>query len=297
MDRQWQGNTDGGNFGQQALIIMFKLLSIRLLYMVTALVVPFYMLFSPKGYISIYQYFRTQFGMSPAKSFLWTYKNHFRFGQVVLDRFAVFAGKKSLFEVEMSGNEHFEQHLESKKGFVIVASHVGNFEIAGYFLSQNKKKINIIIYDGETETVRKNRSKFLNNNNIELIPVKKDMSHLFAASLALQSGEVVGMPADRLFESTKNVECKFLNGRADFPVGAFALSVAFEVDVLAVFCVKISAKKYKITVAPLCTGEQNVCKTKAEKINNLISGYIKELEQIVRQRPEQWFNFYRFWKQ
>jgi predicted LPLAT superfamily acyltransferase len=122
------------------------------------------------------------------------------------------------------------------------------------------------------------------------------MSHLFAANAALQNGEIVSMPADRVFGSTKSVECDFLNGKADFPVGAFALATSFEVEVLAIFCVKISAKKYKIICKNVLNTPPSTPTTKHEQIANLAKKYVAELEKIVRQYPEQWFNFYEFWK-
>ena len=293
--RQWKGNTGGGTLGQRALIFFFRWWNLRLGYAVMAVVVPFYMLFARKSYLAIYHYFRRHFDYSVWKSFLKTYQNHFLFGQVILDRFAVFAGKKNAFEVEIIGNEHYERLSNGEKGFIMAGSHVGNFEISGYLLNSTKKKINALIYAGETETVQNNRSKILNNNNINLIPVLNDMSHLFAVNTALQAGEIVNMPCDRNHGSAKSVECNFLRGKADFPIGAFALAANFDIEVLAFFCIKISAKKYKIFMHP-CNGALHTPLTKKEKINELVFSYVNELENIVKQYPEQWFNYYEFWK-
>jgi predicted LPLAT superfamily acyltransferase len=294
MNRQWKGNTGGGTFGQLALIRLSNVLGLKPLYAVLIFVVPFYMLFARSGYLAVYHYFKKQFCFSAWKAFCWTYKNHFRFGQVILDKFAVFAGRNP-FEVEIVGNEYFKRLSEGEKGFVIVGSHVGNFEIGGYLLHSDKKRFNAVVYSGETETVQQNRSKLLNSTNITLMPVNSDMSHLFAANIALQNGEIVSMFADRMFGSAKSVECQFLSGRASFHVGAFALAKSADVDVLAIFCVKTSAKKYKIFISPLCM-EELPPKTKRGQISNLVQNYVSELEQILKQYPEQWFNFYEFWK-
>jgi predicted LPLAT superfamily acyltransferase len=260
-----------------------------------AAVVPFYMLFARKGYLAIYHYFREQFGLSKWRSFCKTYRNHFLFGQVILDRFAVFAGRKNDFEIEIDGNDYYEQLAGGEKGFVVVSSHIGNFEIAGYLLNAKKKRINAIVFGGETATMQQNRSMILNNNNINLVPVSPDMSHLFAANAALQNGEIVSMPADRVFGSSKSVECAFLRGKADFPVGAFALAASAEVEVVAVFCVKVSTKKYRIFVRP-CSGVAGDALTKRGQIAGQTKHYVAELENIVKQYPEQWFNYYEFWK-
>ena len=154
-----------------------------------------------------------------------------------------------------------------------------------------------MVYAGETETVHKNRSKALGNNNINLIPVLHDMSHLFAVNTALQNGEIVSMPCDRKHGSTKSVACDFLHGKADFPVGASTLAVSFDVEILALFVIKISTKKYRIFVRPIESKEIFLPSNKKEKIENLTFAYVKELENIVKQYPEQWFNFYDFWKE
>jgi len=293
--RKWRGNTGGGTFGQHALIFFFRWCHLRLGYAIIIVVVPFYMLFSRKGYVAIYRFFRKQFSYTVWKSFFKTYQNHFLFGQVIIDRFALFAGKKNAFEVEIVGNEHFERLSSGEKGFIIAGSHVGNFEIGGYFLHSTKKKINALIYAGETETMQLNRSKILNNHNINLIPVMSDLSHLFAINSALQKGEIVSMPCDRLHGSTKSVECNFLRGKADFPVGAFALSAHFDMEILAIFVIKMSAKKYKIFVQP-CGNVLDTTSNKKENIKNSVISYVNELENMVKKYPLQWFNYYDFWK-
>jgi predicted LPLAT superfamily acyltransferase len=298
---KWQGATGGGTLGQRGLIFFFRWWNLRLGYAVMSVVVPFYMIFARKNYLTVYHYFRQQFCFPEWKSFCKTCRNHFLFGQVVLDRFAVFAGRKNDFEIEITGNEYYEQLAGGEKGFIIVGSHVGNFEIAGYLLNAGKKRINALVYGGETQIVQQNRSKILMENNIRIVPVSTDMSHLFIANAALANGEIVSMHADRVFGSSKSVECRFMKGKADFPVGAFALAVNTNVEILAVFCLKESAKKYKIFVQPIsrshCEPEPQPAKSKKKIIENLVFSYAAELENIVKQYPEQWFNYYKFWKE
>jgi predicted LPLAT superfamily acyltransferase len=292
---KWKGNTGGGTLGQRGLIVLFRWWNLRFGYAVMAAVVPFYMLFARQGYLAIYHYFREQFGFSRWKSFRKTYRNHFLFGQVILDRFAVFAGRRDEFKVEIVGYNHYEQLADSAKGFVAVGAHVGNFEIAGYLLRAEKKRINAVVFGGETQIVRQNRARILNDNNINLVPVSSDMSHLFVANAALENGEIVSMPADRIYGSSKSVECEFIKGKADFPVGAFALAVNAEVEILAIFCMKESAKNYKVIVRPV-SGSRQSSEPKKAKIERLTFAYIAELENIVKQYPEQWFNYYKYWK-
>ena len=292
-NRKWEGNTGGGTLGQRGLIFFFRWWNLRLGYAFMALTIPFYMLFAPKRYLAIYLYFRKQFGFSKWKSFTKTYKNHFLFGQIILDRFAVFAGQKDIFDIEIIGVEHYYRLADGKKGFIIAGAHIGNFEICGYLLNSPRKKINALIYAGETAVVQKNRSIVLEKNNINLIPASDDMAHVFAINSALQNGEIASMHCDRNHGSQKAVECDFIRGKADFPLGAFLLAASFDVEILAIFVIKISTKKYTVFVQPIYAEAAINHKQQAE---NLVKSYVGKLENILKQFPEQWFNYYEFWK-
>ena len=180
-EREWEGVTGGTTLGQKAMKITFFVVNVRVGYVILAFVVPFYMLFRRKGYLSIYRYFRWQYGYSPLKSFFYTYRNHFVFGQAMLDRFAVYAGQKN-FKIDSPDNDLFISMLENPHGCIVAGAHVGNPELCGYLLRQQKKRINCLIYGGEAQEVQKNRTKILERNNIRTIPVSEDMIEIGRAS-------------------------------------------------------------------------------------------------------------------
>ena len=295
MNNKWQGTTGGSFFGQNSLIFMFRFLDVRIIYAIMAIIVPFYMIFSHSNCKAIYRFFRKRFGYSPWKSLRKTYKNHFIFGQVVLDRFAIFAGRKNFYSIEFIGNEHHLRLMNEEKGFIVATAHVGNFEIAGYYLTANSKKMNAMIYAGETETVLKNRSEIMKKNNIHMIPVLNDMSHIFAGSAAIQNGEIVCMPSDRKIGSARSIECDFFGEKADFPAGAYTFATNFDVEIITVFVIKKSFRNYTVYITPLKINEEGL--NKQEKINSLAQAFANELETIVKEYPEQWFNYYEFWKE
>ena len=290
--REWKGVTGGSAFGQKALKILFSIIHVRVGYFILAFVVPFYMLFNRKGYIAIYHYFRYQHGYTVIKSFFKTYRNHYLFGQMMLDRFAVYAGQKK-FEVDNPDNDLFLKMVYASHGCVIAGAHVGNPELCGYLLCQHTKRINSMIYGGEAKEVQKNRFKTLDDNNVRLVPVSTDMSHIFIINEALTNDEIVSMPCDRAFGSAKTVECDFLNGKAAFPVGAFMLALRYNVPVIALFVLKISSLRYRIHVIRVPVSQEG---NKRAQINQMARSFAVILEGIVKKYPEQWFNFYPFWK-
>jgi predicted LPLAT superfamily acyltransferase len=291
---QWKGRTHGGMLGQKGLFFFFRHMSLSLGYAILSIVVVFYMIFSRKGFLSIYTYFRRIHGYKTLKSLLKTYKNHFLFGQALLDKFALFAGKNNTFKITITGQNLFDDIVNSPKGAIIASSHVGNFEISGYLLHQTKKRINGLVFGGENPVIQEYREKILEKNNVYQIPVRDDMSHIFAINGALSQGEILSMPCDRVFTGNKTISLNFMGKMATFPTGGFHLAVKYEIPVLTLFVMKESAKHYHVFLSRIDQYPGDNLSTK-EKVEILAKNYIIELETILKRYPEQWYNFYKFW--
>ncbi|MBO6125258.1 MAG: lysophospholipid acyltransferase family protein [Bacteroidaceae bacterium] len=272
------------------LIRMLRYIDVRVLYAFTAIfVIPVCLFVNPSGAI-IYRYFRKQHGYGPLKSALKTYQNHCQFSQVVIDKFATYAGKT--FRMEIEGIEHFQQLAKGEESFVMLSSHIGNYEIAGYTLSSEQKPLNALVFFGEKASVMDNRAKLFADTNTRMIPIRPDMGHLFEIDQALQNGEIVSMPADRLLGSQKKLQIPFLNGTAAFPYGPFSIATLRGLNVLAIHVMKQSARTYKIYVTPLCYNREA---PRQQQIQELAQQYVAEVQRIVKLYPTQWYNYFEFW--
>lgn len=121
-----------------------------------------------------------------------------------------------------------------------------------------------------------------------------DMSHLFLMDAALADGEIVSMPADRIFGSQKYYEIDFMGAPARFPQGAFIMAAVRRVPVLFVAVMKHASTSYRIIVRPIsATTEGNV----KERARSLAEAYVEQLEAVVRLYPTQWYNYFDFWTQ
>ena len=288
-NRPWSGRTDGLPWMQQSLVVMLRFLPLWLLYGIMALVLPFYLFFG-KGFKPMYRFFRTAFGYGALKSCVYVWRNHFQFGQVVLDRFGCFAGKRYRFN--MDGIGLFRKMEQEDAGFVVFSSHAGNYEMAGYALQPEFKRMHALVYAAETETIMRNRQERLSRHQIRMIPVREDLSHLFSMNAALEAGDIVSLPADRIYGSSKSVECLFFGKKADFPMGGFALAVRKRVGALAVFVMKEGYRTYRILVRPLQYDTQS---GRSEQVVQLAQNYVAELESVLQRYPTQWYNYYDLW--
>ena len=274
----------------RCLVAVMRVVDRRVIYCFMALIVPFYMLFNHKGYISIYRFFRRRLGFGPLKSFCKVYANHFRFGQVIIDRYAAYAGRK--FSYTIDGNELFLKLMESDGGFVQLSSHAGSFEMVGYGLTSDLKRINGLLFAGESQVMKDFRRSILASHNIGLIEVDGTMSHIFAMNAALDRGEIVSMTGDRLLGSPKALKCMFMGAEAKFPMGPFALAVQKEVPMLAMFAMRENASSYRVFVRSI---ESDAELPLRARMTAMAQRFAAELEEIVRLYPTQWFNYYDFW--
>lgn len=286
-------NTTFGNaWMHRQLINMLRFVDERFIYVFAwTMIMPVCLLLNTNHSRShAYRFFRNRIGLGRWSSAWHTYLNHCLFATVVIDRFAMFAGKR--FDIEQEGTEYLRELAFQDDGFLMFSSHIGCYEVAGYSLTPPGKRYNALVYGGEKDRIMEGRQEQFSEHNIAMIPVKEDMSHLFKINEALVNQEIVSMPADRVMGSSKTIPTEFLGKTAHFPAGPFAVATMRNLEVLAINVIRISRKKYKIFVVPLAYDKQAPRKQKMEQ---LAKKYAEELECLVRQYPDQWYNFYDFW--
>ena len=286
----WAGTTYGNGWMHKCLIKTLRILDVRLLYLFASIfVVPVCLILNPSRKTA-YTYFREIHKYGRLKAAWATYINHCKFAQVVIDKFAMYAGKK--FDVIVEGMDEFNALASGQEGFLHLSSHIGNYEIAGYTLVSEKKTINAVVYAHEKASVMENRNNMFTKTNIKMITLKEDMSHLFEIDQALRNGDIVSFPTDRFMGQTKCVDALFLGKTAKFPQGPFSVAAMRGLNVLAVNVMKIGLTKYKIYVTPLHYDKEQPRK---EQIRQLSEAYVAELEKRVLEYPTQWYNFFDFW--
>ncbi|MDR2570087.1 MAG: hypothetical protein LBD23_07290 [Oscillospiraceae bacterium] len=293
MAQKWSGKTQGGTFGQKVIYCYFRYGSLRVMYGLLFFVIPFYMIFAREGYRVSSWYAKNILKLKSRRIPFFVFRNFYAFGKVFLDRFAIFGSDKQKFSFSVENNHLLTVLLNQPEGFLIASAHIGNYEILSYSFDQVEKKIYPILYGEEAQVFQKHRARFFQQNNLEPIVLTHDGSHIFEISNALKEGNIVSMPADRTLGNTKLFDMDFLGQTAPFPAGIFHLAITLNLPLLTIFVVKERYRHYKVFIQKLTPPSLG---TKEEKALLLCREYVKSLENIVLQYPEQWYNFYPFWK-
>ena len=274
----------------KALIRLLHFTDVRILYLFADIfIIPFCLIFN-KSRKTAWDFYRRRLNFGRARSCWLTFRNHCLFAQVVIDRFAMYAGKS--FNVQIEGTDYFKELEQREEGFVQLSSHIGNYEIAGYSIVSSRKQIHAIVYSFEKESVMKGRGNMFSRTNVSMIALQPDMSHLFEIDRALSAGDIISFPADRHMEGGRCITAEFLGKAAKFPQGPFSVATMRGVEALAVNVMKEGLKKYRIYLTRLPYDREAPRK---EQIRQLGEAYVRELERLVRLYPAQWYNFFDFW--
>jgi len=212
------------------------------------------------------------------------------------DRFALIVGLQHKYKVRISGNEELLEVLKNRtKGAILAGAHVGNMEMAGYFFDHQEKVFHGIVFGEEAKFLTNQRMDALSKRQVNMIPITPNMSHVFTLHQALEQGDCVTLHCDRSLLGKKQMETMFLGAPALFPTGAFQLALRMNVPVLAIFMMREKSKCYHILIRNL-THLIPQEGTDAEKLKGYVHQYVSMIEEVLKQYPEQWYNYFDFWK-
>jgi len=290
---QWQGKSKGSRLGYRIFIGILRKWGVLPAYFLLKFVTFWYFLFSFTSSRIIYRFFREKLGFGWLKSIGKLYSNYYHFGQTIIDRIVVMSGIPNRFTFNFDGEDYLHQMVEMKKGGLLLSAHVGNWEIAGHLLKRLNTRINIVMFDGEHQQLKEYLTGVTGERNANIIIIKNDLSHIYQIKEAFDKNELVCMHADRYVEGIKTTETDFLGTKAKFPLGPFILADKFKVPVSFVFALKESKLHYHFfATAPMeYTGQE-----KTMLHQKMLNDFAGQMEKRVREYPEQWYNYYEFWK-
>ena len=220
------------------------------------------------------------------------------FGRAVLDKIAVWMGGVSNQSVAFPNREYFRGQIATKKGGVILASHLGNLDICRYLSKQTPTlKLNIMVHTRHAQKFNELLNKVNSETNINFVQVDTvgpDTAMLLKQKV--DDGEFVAIVGDRIpiDDNARFLQVPFLGCDAGFPMGPFILAALLRCPVYTLFCIKHDGG-YQVDVEFFAERLQLARKSREADLKGYIVQYAEILQRYSLQYPYQWFNFYRFW--
>lgn len=290
----WQGKSKGTPLGYRIFVWVLKTFGVLPAYFLLRFVALYYFFFSFKASRQIYLLYRHKLGFGRFSSVIKVYKNYYLLGQSIIDKVVVMSGIKNNFSFDFDGEENLRKIAAMQKGGILLSAHIGNWDVAGHLFTRLETPINIVLYDGEHEQIKEYLEGVTGKRNVNIIVIKNDLSHIYAISNAFANNELVCMHADRFMPGNKTMTANFLGTDAKFPMGPFLLAATFKVPVSFVFALKENKLHYHFFASEIKDYANN---TKEAMMQEMLNGFATEMENKVKQYPEQWFNYYNFWEQ
>lgn len=288
----WQGRSKGTPLGYRIFVALLKAGGLKPAYALLHFVTLYYRLFVKSATAPLQYLYRQRMGFDKRTTSRYIKRNIIIFGQTLIDKIAVLAGMETPLTFAHEGVDHIEQLVKDGKGGVLVSAHLGNWEVAGHLLKRVEAPINIVMYDGEGEQMKAYMEQFDSKRSFNIIYIREDQSHIYEMSAALNRNELICLHADRYRPGNRTMEHEFLGENALFPAGPFILASKLKAPVCFVFAFKETNFHYHFYAYPGKVYEGRG----TTGMERMLDDYVALLENMLKQYPEQWFNYFDFWK-
>jgi predicted LPLAT superfamily acyltransferase len=297
---EWEGKSRGNVLGYRIFAWLLQKGGRKPAYILLRFIAFYFIPFAPKATRSSYFYFRHILGFSRLKSAFSVYRNYCSLGEALIDRTATLAGLPVNLTFEFDGEHHLHRMVEEGKGGLLLSAHIGNWEIAGHFLHQFSSDIHIVMYDEERQKIK----EFLDTiqveknpgQNVFIIPIKDDLSHIVLIRQAIERGDLLIMLGDRFPEGSKTFEFEFMGKKATLPSGPFYLATKFKIPVSFCFACKEGSSHYHLfATPPKVYALSGSPEERNRQLRVMIQDYLNEMEDKIKRYPYQWYNFYPYW--
>jgi lauroyl/myristoyl acyltransferase len=220
------------------------------------------------------------------------------FTTVFIDRFLLETGHQDRFELSHEGLDEIIAAARAKRPAILWMAHLGNWEIAAHCLRRFDVPLTLVLGRYEDERLEKLQRERLAERGVRCITVADD-SNLGVVEVvnALRRGELVAISGDRLYgDRQRHVEVDFLGRRCRAPVGPYVLAGLTGAPLVPAFGLREGRLRYRfVALAPRAVDFS----TRAERsaaISRAAQSCFDGLASITHRYPEQWYNFFEYWK-
>ncbi|MCF7790607.1 MAG: hypothetical protein K9M56_01290 [Victivallales bacterium] len=286
----------GNRIGLGFFKFLIRTMGINSAYSFLKVVTLYYLLFDREAVTNAEAYMKRRFpDSSKFNIYRHIYKLFISQGKQLVDRY-VYQAKPDFFEFTEHHEDGFYDMLQKNKGFIILTSHFGNWQIGlGKLKLLKSKKLNILMKKEINDSVEKTFSYHDNTATFKVVFSDEEFGGILELTKALQNGEAVSVMGDRAYGS-KTLKAEFLNETAVFPVTPYYLATTVKCPIIFLYVIKSAPRKYDVYMKKVDAADYIKSEHKKENIKLLLNEYIKELEGFIKKYPYQCFIFKDIWK-
>lgn len=231
-------------------------------------------------------------------SFWTAYRHMLRFAEVAFDRLFFVRGDLEHFEFDRSGTELMRERLEGGRGAILLGAHFGSFEAMRAAGRSNELPINILAHNANARMI----ATFLDEvsggqSRVRVIEINpENRTYILEVQARIDAGELVAILGDRLGLNDRSTTVEFFGAPARLPSGPYIMASVLRCPVLMVFGTYVAPNRYELRCELLADRIELPRKQREAAIQAHAQQFAARLEHYAAQAPDNWFNFYDFWK-
>ncbi len=229
----------------------------------------------------------------PARTALAAFRMFAEFAHCFTETMEYYGPRPHPIRLEKPSRDDLAEALREGRGAVVVTGHFGNWDIAAKTLHDCGRPINIVMAHEVNATtheyVRQTRER------VGVRVIYSDSSVYASVNMirALQRNEVVALQLDRSVATAGTRLVPFFGVPAPFPLGPFVLARLARAPIIPVFVPRLGTRHYAVRMP----GRFHLPREARDgpAFDRVMADVVHVFEDIVREFPQQWFQFAPFW--
>jgi lauroyl/myristoyl acyltransferase len=194
---------------------------------------------------------------------------------------------------ERSGDENLTAAFERGKGVILITAHLGNWELGGILLALKNLPMTVVTLEEPTTELTRWRDNYRRRLGIKTIMVGSDKFSFVEMIKTIRNNEAVAMLVDRPYAGS-GTPVRFFGRETLFSTAPALLWQHTDAAVLPAFVLQNKKGRYLSFADTAIPMERHDDQRKAIAINTQLVA--TAFEGIIREHPEQWFNYVPIWK-
>ena len=262
------------------------------------LIAAYFLLFSPAPRKAIADWLRRVRGPGGEPDRWRDLFRHFLcFASVVHDRVFLVNGQYAMFDIRVHGQELVSQASGRGRGMMLMGAHMGSFEVMRALGGQQAGvRVAMAMYKENAQKINQLLTAINPRAALDVVALGQVDSMLQLHAL-LEADAIVGMMGDRVLGDDATRTIDFFGEPAAFPTGPFRMAAIARRPVIFMVGLYRGGNRYDVHIEQLADFSGLPAGGRQAAVDAAMDRYALLLEKYARIAPENWFNFYDFWKE
>lgn len=224
-----------------------------------------------------------------------SYRHILSFARCYLDGAMLGALGPGIFTVDHAGTENLRALAAGESGGVLLTAHLGTWELAAGMLKSTHglSRVALVMFRSDAEELQR-FIESMHGQRPRIIAVGDGDLAVLEILRAVRAGEIVAMQGDRSVDA-RDLAVPFFGKEARWPVGPWVIAALSGVPLQWTFALRVGPRSYRFVADPPRHVRFQPGRPREEQLREWIGAYVARLEEVLRENPYLWFNFFDFW--